>query len=106
MPDLVKIRDSLRRGRVQWRLHAQERMMERGIWREEVTQIVLTGEVIEANTPAKPFPSFLIYGSTNGRLLHVLIGWDELNDMVFVVTAYVPDDAHFEADMKTRKRRM
>lgn len=64
----------------------------------------MNGEVIESYKSAKPYPCYLIYGNVDTRILHILIGWDVTDETVYVITAYEPDEHHFEADLKTRRR--
>lgn len=45
-----------------WQRHALERMMERGISRNTVINVLLAGEVIEDYSDDKPFPSALFLG--------------------------------------------
>jgi len=35
----------------------------------------------------------------------VVIAWNELEKMAYVVTVYTPDLKHFEEDLKTRRKR-
>jgi hypothetical protein len=38
--------------------------------------------------------------------LHVIVAWDRsAAGLVYIVTAYEPDEEHFEGDLKTRRRR-
>ena len=64
----------------------------------------MNGEVIESYSSNKPYPCYLIYGNVDTRVLHVLIGWDVADETAYVITAYEPDEQHFEADLKTRRR--
>ena len=104
MSELEKIQEAFRSGRIQWRLHAQERLWERGIWREDIFQTVSRGRIIESYETDKPFPSFLIYGKARGKVLHVLVAWSSIGKTAYVITAYEPDEKYFEADLKTRRR--
>ena len=46
--------------RLVFRVHAIQRMFQRGISEEEVKQVIATGKAIETYTTDKPFPSRLI----------------------------------------------
>jgi len=43
-------------GRIEWLKHSLERMMERGISRNEVKQVLVNGEIIEEYLYDKPIP--------------------------------------------------
>lgn len=101
-------RDMLRRsvlsGCVEWQRHALERMMERRISRQDVKDILLTGARIEDYPEDHPWPSALFLGWSETRPLHVVAALDPAGLVTAVITAYEPDEDHFEADLKTRKR--
>jgi uncharacterized protein YegJ (DUF2314 family) len=90
-------------GRLQWQRHALERMLERGISRNEVKQVLTEGEIIEHYPDDRPFPSVLVLGFLNEKPLHVVIGVDKEANWCYVVTVYRPDSDHFQQDFKTRK---
>lgn len=96
--------ETVDRGRVRWQRHALERMMERGIFRTDVKQVLLEGELIEEYPDDSPFPSGLFLGFINEDPLHVVAGADRESEWCYVVTAYQPDLEHFEPDFKTRKK--
>lgn len=97
------IRSAFAAGRVKWRLHALQRMLERGISRAEVGDAVARGEVIETYPSGKPFPACLVLGFPGTRPIHAVIGWDAAIETVYVVTVYEPDLEHFQADFRTRR---
>ena len=82
--------------------HGRKRMMERGIYLADIVNAIETGEIIEHYPDDFPFPSALILGTTkNFRQLHVVAS---LNDnLIYLITAYYPDEDNWETDMKTRK---
>ena len=53
-------RDGMSQFRLVFRVHAIQRMFQRRISKEEVQQVVATGEAIETYPTDKPFPSRLI----------------------------------------------
>jgi hypothetical protein len=97
------IRSAFSSGRVKWRLHALQRMLERNIGRAEVARALASGELIETYPVGKPFPACLIAGLAGNRPIHAVIGWDAVAETAYVVTVYEPDLEHFEADFKTRR---
>lgn len=88
-----------------WRQHALVRMMERGISRSEIFRTVENGDIIEAYPDLKPYPGYLIMGKAGKNVLHVVLAWDEQEKVAYIVTAYIPDEKHFQQNGKTRKGR-
>ena len=86
MNPIDAIRSAFKMGRVKWRLHALSRILERGISRDMVSELVLNGEIIEAYSADKPFPSHLVFGVIAERVLHAVIAADRESGIVYVVT--------------------
>ena len=80
-------------------------MVQRGIKRENVKEVITKGEMIESYENDKPFPSALFFKIVNGEPLHVVISFDERQNKVYIITAYKPSIEIFESDYKTRKRK-
>ena len=60
------------------------------------------GEIIEVYSDDKPFESALfLYVKT--KPLHVVASLDEDKGLVYIITAYRPDNKNFESDFRTRK---
>jgi hypothetical protein len=78
-------------------------MMERGISRESIKEILKKGEIIEDYPDDKPYPSALFLGWIRGEPLHAVAAFDSLTGWCFIITAYKPDLEHFESDYKTRR---
>lgn len=91
-------------GKLIFRVHAVQRMFERGISREDVASVLETGEIIREYEDDKPFPSRLVLGWRNERPLHVVAADDD-NDQTIVITAYEPDSAIWQAGFKKKKDR-
>ena len=98
------IRDAVREGQVVWQKHALQRMMERGISRQEVKRSVLEGDMIEEYPDDKPFPSLLV-AYVKEVPLHVVMSYDQTLSQVYVITVYRPDLRNFENDLKTRRKK-
>ncbi len=77
--------------------HCLKRIIERGIELSEVKQAILCGEIIEDYPNDYPYPSCLVLGCG----LHVVAGIGD--GCMWLITAYRPDPAKWESDMKTRK---
>ena len=88
--------------RVKWPTHCLERMQERDISRADVKNCLSKGEIIEDYPEDFPHPSCLIFGYTvNNKDIHVVVGSD--GEYIYIITAYFPNTAKFEDDLKTRK---
>jgi hypothetical protein len=83
--------------------HAIIRMLERGIARSEILEVINLGEIIEDYFEDYPYPSCLMFKIVNFRPLHVVVAHNITESQRFVVTTYIPDLTKFEADFKTRK---
>lgn len=83
--------------------HVLERIRERQVERDDLFNIIMSGEIIEQYPNDFPFPSCLILGnSIEGDPLHIVCGLGK--NKVWVVTVYIPDLDEWETDLKTRKR--
>ena len=96
---------ALENGYIEWQRHALEQMMERGISRETVKEVLRSGEIVEDYPDDKPYPSGLFLGWIKGEPLHVVAAFDSLTGWCFIITAYKPDLEHFESDYKTRRQK-
>lgn len=101
--DLSRIKDAVKEGRIEWLAHSLNRMLERGIARDTVKDVLVLCEVIEDYPDDMPYPSALIMGMVDDGPLHVVIAYDILSEYCMVVTVYRPDAEHFMDDYKTRK---
>lgn len=87
---------------IKWAKHCLERLQERDISINDVESCLQTGEIIEEYPDDFPHPSCLIFGYTRGnKVLHIVVDLD--GNTIFFITAYYPDTAKFETDLKTRK---
>jgi hypothetical protein len=99
-----KLGIAIRSGNIEWQRHSLERMLERGITRDNVKQVLLSGDVIEDYAEDTPYPSALFLGWAEKTPLHAVVALDERIPHCFVITAYRPDLEHFEPDFKTRRK--
>ena len=106
------LRNALQQGVIiEYKAHCQKRMLERGITRADIIECIQQGEIIEeyplddGNTSENSFPACLVLGiEINGnKMLHVVVGYNTRK--MIIISAYRPDDEHFEKDGKTRKGR-
>jgi hypothetical protein len=101
--DRDRLSEAVQNASIEWQTHALEQMMKRGISREMVKDVLITGEIIEDYPDDRPFPSALFLGWFERQPLHVVTALDFVRGYCFVITAYKPDLNHFEPDYKTRR---
>ena len=99
---LKYIQSSVVEGNIEWLKHSLQRMMERDITRKEVKTAILKGSVIEVYSDDRPYPSILI-AWIDDKPLHVVVSYDEVEDICYIITAYIPDEKYFEKDLITRR---
>jgi hypothetical protein len=84
--------------------HAFTRMFARAVSPEEVRGVIAGGETIAEYPDDKPYPSRLILGTVDGRVLHVVAARDDATGRCYVITVYEPDEAKWEPGFRRRKR--
>ena len=99
------IQDCIRRGRLLWTYHVNMRLAGRFIPRESILAAVDTFELVEGCPDDKYLPSYLVLGRAGADAFHVLFAADLEGENVRVVTAYRPDAAEWQDDLKTRRSR-
>jgi len=105
-PSMRFIRSHIRAKRYRLTKHATIVRLERGITLAELEQALLTGEIIERYPDAKPYPSCLVLGwLPSGDPLHIVCSRGEVEPALRIVTIYEPEDALWESNYKTRKKR-
>ena len=102
--NLDEVRILVRQRKILWKRHALERMLERGLSRAVIMQVIINSELIEDYTEDRPMSSGLLFGWDNDRPVHVVVALDGEDDYVAIFTAYEPTLEHFEADFKTRRK--
>lgn len=83
--------------------HAVRRMFRRSIKPIEVQEVLLSGEIIEDYPDEQPLPSSLMLGFVENRPLHLVVAIEESTKCCYIITAYVPDPAIWEADFRARR---
>ena len=98
----TNICNAVNAGRVLWKKHALERMMERGISRAQVKQAILQGGIIEYYPDDCPIPSVLL-ATPEPEPLHIVVAYDAAFQQCHVITAYRHNSTYFQADLITRR---
>ena len=90
-----------------YRVHAVQRMAERGIREEDVARVTAEGKEIESYPDDKPYPSRLLLGwiprpgGQENRPIHVVTATGEHE--IIVITVYEPDPALWEPGFERRR---
>jgi len=101
-PTIASLRNNVRAGDYRFTIHGFERCVERSISPSEVTDAILSGEIIENYPEDKYGPSCLICGtSKGGRIIHVQCSIGP----VWIITTYDPTSEPEEWDKSFRRRR-
>lgn len=87
-----------------YRIHAIQRMFERRVSEENVSQVLGSGEMIEDYSDEMPFPSRLMLGRRGERLLHVVMAENTKEGELVVITVYEPDPSQWKSGFKGRKK--
>ena len=90
--------------RLVFRIHAVQRMSERGISDREVREILSLGEIIEAYADDRSYASRLVPGWCRGRPLHVVAAENIEEHETVVVTPYDPDPTLWEPGFRQTLR--
>ncbi len=83
--------------------HAIKRMFARSIGNKIVKTALSQGEIIFEYLGDQPYPSFLILWFDNNVPLHVVVAQNAQDDSCYIITTYIPSEALWEPDFKTRK---
>jgi hypothetical protein len=91
--------------RLKLRKHAHERCFQRGISRDEVRDVLETGETIREYPDDTPLPSYLVLGwvEDGERPLHVVAADDKQEDVTYVITVYEPDPDLWTDDFREKQ---
>ncbi len=88
---------------VVFRVHALERMFERGIGVSEVVEILDTGETIALYEDDRAYASRLVLGWSGGRPLHIVAADVAKDQITVVITVYQPDPSLWTHDFRSRR---
>jgi hypothetical protein len=86
-----------------FRVHAIQRMFERGISENKVRHALEVGETIEDYSSEMPEPGRLILGFQGKHPIHVVASENQPANEVIVITVYIPDPNKWNKDFKSRK---
>ena len=86
-----------------FRIHAIERMFERGIGVKDIRLALENGETIENYADEAAYPGRLILSRRGRRALHVVAADNLAGAETIVVTGYRPDPTRWTEDFKQRR---
>jgi len=97
------IQSCVRQRHILWTYHANMRMRNRFIKREEILASTEQYEIIEEYPDDKYMLSYLVLSEYGNDIFHVLFAVDVTNGNVRIITAYHPSPMEWEPDFKTRR---
>lgn len=86
-----------------FRIHALQRMAERGIIPEDIHQSLEHYLVVENYPDDNPYPSSLVLGWIGKRPLHIVIAENNESLETIVITVYEPDSIKWMPGFMRRK---
>lgn len=90
--------------RITFRVHALQRMFQRGISEEEVRHVLEKGDTIEDYPQDTPYPSRLVLGWRGSQPLHVVVAENRRAQEGIVITVYEPETSQWESGFKRRRK--
>jgi len=82
--------------------HATVQMFKRTISVEDIHAILSNGRIIKNYPDDKPYPSYLVLGFVDKRILHVVVSRDQFGNC-YIITAYQPDIGLWNEDFISKK---
>ena len=86
-----------------FRIHALRQMFRRRISDTDIRELLGFGVIIEEYPDDTPYPSYLIFGMVNGRPIHVVMAYNNVDREAIVITAYEPDPDSWSDNYTRRK---
>lgn len=86
-----------------FRVHAIQRMFERGISEKAVLNALELGETIEDYSSEMDLPGRLILAFQGKRPFHAVISQDKERNEITVITVYTPTPGQWSKDFKRRR---
>ena len=86
-----------------FRVHAVQRMFERGISEKRVMEALKSGDTIEDYSSEMHEPSRLILGFQGKRPIHLVASESPETKEITIITVYIPNPDKWSKDFKSRK---
>ena len=95
--NIISIRNHVAKRKVVWTLHCLNRLNQR-----DIKEAINNGKIIEYYYDDYPYPSCLILEyDANYKAIHIVCGLSD--NLVYMITAYYPDESKLETNMKIRR---
>ncbi len=92
--------------KIMFRIHAIDRMFERGIGIKDIRNALETGQDIENYDDNASYPARLVLSWRGKRPLHVVAADNISGDEIIVITGYRPDPSRWTDDFRGRRDEM
>lgn len=89
--------------RIIYRVHAIQRMLDRGVSTDDIRTVLEHGEVIDLYPDDKPYPSRLLLAFVGQRPLHMVAADNPLGNETFIITVYEPDPEVWDSSLRKRR---
>ncbi len=86
-----------------FRVHAVQRMFERGVSPKKVSEALRSGATIEDYSAEMPEPSRLILGFQGNRPFHVVTSENPDTNETTIITVYLPEPEKWKKDFRSRR---
>jgi hypothetical protein len=97
--------EAVKKRRIRWSDHALEEKRADNLTIAQIKESLLQGEIIEEYPSDKPLPSCLILGFAGNTPIHSVVGFNEENAYIRIITVYIPDTQKFEHNFKIRRKK-
>jgi len=102
--EIHTINELCKQNKIRWTNHALVRLIQRGIYTNEVVHALQNGAIIEQYPDDYPHPSCLVLGvSHSSKPMHIVCGLGE--DEIWIITAYHPNPSQWDETFMKRKER-
>ena len=100
-----KIKNAITFDNIVFKKHALMRMFERRIKSDEIIKALSDAVIIEKYDNDRPFPSYLLFGYSAGRPLHIVLSYDEIIESIYIITIYEPSPELWVNGFKERRKK-
>ncbi|MBF0565023.1 MAG: DUF4258 domain-containing protein [Nitrospirae bacterium] len=84
--------------------HAVRRMFLRGIGKDDIRSVIVSGEIIIEYPSDTPYPSCLMLGFIRDIPIHVVLGINSDVQECIVITTYIPNDELWTDNFRKRRQ--
>ena len=93
----------MNQSKIFFRVHAVQRMFERGISEKRVMEALKSGDTIEDYSAEMHEPSRLILGFQGKRPIHLVASENPETKEITIITVYIPNPDKWSKDFKGRR---